>query len=71
MLDNIAMDETVVPRWGLLEDLAKHQVRICTGTTVVEIKDGAVKVTGKINEELPADTVVLAVGSVPANDFAE
>ncbi|TWH51933.1 FAD-dependent oxidoreductase [Sporomusa sp. KB1] len=70
MLDNIAMDEIIVPRWGLLEELSENKVRICTGTTVKEIMDGAVKVSGAVNEEIPADTVVLAVGAESVNGFA-
>jgi 2,4-dienoyl-CoA reductase-like NADH-dependent reductase (Old Yellow Enzyme family)/thioredoxin reductase len=69
MQDDIALDEIVVPRWGLLEDLESNHVRICTRTTVEEIKDGAVKVSGAVNEEIPADTIVLAVGSKPAAGF--
>lgn len=71
MLDEIATDEVIVPRWGLLEDLDQHKVRVCTGTTVQEIKDGSVVVSGKTNEEIPADTVVLAVGSRPNKELGE
>lgn len=71
MLDQIALDEIVVPRWDLLKDLSVNHVRICTSTSVEEIKDGAVKVKGAVNEEIPADTVVLAVGAKSVNGFAE
>lgn len=71
MLDQIALDEMIVPRWDLLKDLEENGVRICTGTAVEEIKDGAVKVKGAVNEEIPADTVVLAVGSKSVNGLAE
>jgi NADPH-dependent 2,4-dienoyl-CoA reductase/sulfur reductase-like enzyme len=71
MLDDIALDEVVVPRWGLLADIDKHKVRVLTKTTVQEITDDAVVVNGKVEEALPADTVVLAVGSKPDNTLAE
>lgn len=70
MLGQIATDEIVVPRWDLLKDLEENNVRICTNTTVEEIKDGAVKVKGAVNEEIPADTVVLAVGAKSVNRLA-
>lgn len=71
MLDDIALDEVVVPRWGLLDDLAKNKVRILTGTTVEEITPTGVKVTGCTTGEIPADTVVIAVGSRPDTQFAK
>lgn len=71
MLDDIAADEVVVPRWGLLEDIDRHKVRVCTGTTVQEIKDDGVVLAGNVNEEIPADTVVLAVGSRPNKELGE
>lgn len=71
MLPDIATDEVVVPRWGLLADLEKNKVRILTETTVKEIKEGSVVLSGKVNEEIPADTVVLSVGSKSVNGLAE
>ncbi len=71
MMDDIATDELVVPRWGLLADLEKNKVRICTKTTVTEIKDGSVVLSGAVNEEVPADTVVLSVGSRPETRLAD
>ena len=71
MQDDIALDEMLVPRWGLLDDVKKNGVRICTGTTVEEILDDSVRLTGKVQETVPADTVVLAVGSKPVTALAE
>lgn len=71
MLPEIAADEVVVPRWGLMADLEKNKVRICTDTTVTEIKDHSVVLSGKVKEEIPADTVILSVGSRPVNGLAE
>lgn len=69
--NGIAMDEVDTPRNGLLADLAKNQVRICTETSAAEIKDHSVVLTGKVNEEIPADTVVISIGHTPNTAFAE
>ena len=71
MLPEIASDEVVVPKWGLVEELEKNKVRICTSTTVKEIKDHAVVLSGRVEEELPADTIVLSVGSKSENILAK
>lgn len=71
MLPDIAQDEVVVPKWGLLEDLKKNNVRICTGTTVTEIRDDAVVLSGQTEETVPADTVVLSVGSRSVTGLAD
>ena len=71
MLDAIAGDEIVVPRWDLLEDLDRNKVRICTKTTVDEITDAGVKVSGAVNEVIPCDTVVLAGGAKPVLGLAD
>ena len=64
MLEEVASDEVVVPRWSLLKDLNKNQVDIRTGTTVMAIMDNGVLIRkNDIEEFIPADSVVLAVGS--------
>lgn len=70
MLPEIATDEVVVPRQGLLADLEKNRVQICTETTVKEIKDGVVVLSGKVDGEISADTVVISVGSRPVTALA-
>lgn len=70
MMGDIAVDEELAPRWKLMEELQKNHVRICTETTVKEIHDGSVLLAGKVNEEIPADTVVVSVGSRPENALA-
>lgn len=71
MLEEIAVDEVVVPRWGLMADLEKNKVRICTRTTVTEIRDNSVILSGAVNEEIPADTVVLSVGAKSVDGLAK
>ena len=65
MKDGIAMDEGPAPRKDLLRDMQNNGVRFCTETSVQEVTDHSVIVSGKVNEEIPADTVVLAIGRVP------
>ncbi len=72
MLDQIATDEVVVPRWDLLKDLNRNGVTIRTSTTVKEITDEGVLVSQNGREELiPADTVVLAAGAKPRTTLTD
>ncbi len=71
MMDDIASDELVVPRWGLLADLKKNNVTVYTKTKLESIKEDGVELSGTFNGELKADTVVLAMGSRPNNTLAE
>lgn len=71
MLADIATDEAIAPKWHLMRSLEKNKVKILTSTTVKEITPEVVKVSGKIDQEIPADTVVIAVGSKPNNILAE
>lgn len=68
--EDIAMDEVDTPRNGLLADLKKNGVRICTSTAVQEIKDHSVVVSGKVNEEIECDTVVISIGHTPNTALA-
>lgn len=69
--EDIAMDEVDTPRNGLLADLKKNGVRICTSTAVQEIKDHSVVVSGKYNEEIECDTVVISIGHKPNTVLAD
>ncbi|MDO5116364.1 MAG: FAD-dependent oxidoreductase [Synergistaceae bacterium] len=71
MLDDIAMDEQIVPRWGLLADLKKNEVKILTSTTVKEIRENSVVLSGAFEGEVKADTIVISVGSLPNTAFAD
>ena len=71
MRDGIALDEGPAPRKDLLADMKNNGVKFYTETSVQEIKINSVVVAGKINEEIPADTVVLAIGRVPNISLAE
>ncbi len=71
MLSDIATDELVVPKWGLLADLEKNKVTVYTGTKLEAINEKGVVLSGKYEGQMDADTVVLSMGSRPNNIFAE
>ena len=71
MRDGIALDEGPAPRKDLLNDMKNNGVKFYTETSVQEIRKDSVVVAGKNNEEIPADTVVLAIGRVPNITLAE
>lgn len=55
-------------RWGMLQDINRYGVKTLVQAKVLAITDGGVKVEhGGEVRELPADHVVLAVGTRPAN----
>ena len=64
MRDDIALDEAIVPRWGLVSDLQKNQVRVLKSSKVKKIvKEGVIVDCNGAEEFIPADTVVLATGA--------
>lgn len=71
MLPDIAAEEALAPRWHLLRSLEKWKVNVMTNTCVTEITGTSVKVKGNTEVELPADTVIIAVGSKPNNKLAD
>jgi 2,4-dienoyl-CoA reductase (NADPH2) len=73
MEGSIGRDIGITTRWTLLADLKRSQVECLAGTAVSEITPQAVIAgCGQEEKRLPADTVVLAVGSAPLNRlFAE
>jgi len=73
MLPAIAAEEALAPRWHLLQLLEKRKVNILTDTSVTEITGESVKVKGKAGNEteIPADTVILAIGSKSNSKLAD
>lgn len=71
MLPDIAMEEALAPRWHLLRSLDKRKVNVLTNTMVTEITKDSVKVKGKEEMEITANTVIMAVGSRSNNSLAE
>ncbi len=64
MLDKAGKDIGKTTRWIMMDRLRKLGIRIYTSTCLEEIKKDRVVVNGPDGiRELPADTVVLAIGS--------
>ena len=70
-LPEIAMDEEQgAVRPQLLRELARNNVRIRVNSTVSQIsRDSVTIVSGNLTESEPVDSVVIAVGAVPANEL--
>jgi 2,4-dienoyl-CoA reductase (NADPH2) len=64
MIDKIGQDIGKTTRWGILEDLSRRGIKTRTVSKALEITPTSVRIekNGQV-EELPADTVVLAVGA--------
>jgi len=71
MLDQIAHEEALSPRWHLLKALEDRKVQMYTSVKVTEITTSSVMVEGKTSLKFPADTVVLATGSKSVNGLKE
>ena len=71
MQRGIALDAPFHPRQQLLNFLSKRNVNIMVNTTVTEIGEASVKVSGKTEMEIPADAVILAIGTKPENKLVE
>jgi 2,4-dienoyl-CoA reductase (NADPH2) len=68
MIDKIGKDIGKSTRWGMLQELRRVGVQTNIETRVIEITAAGVKVTSEKGESvLPADTVVLAAGSISYN----
>lgn len=70
--DQVAQDTTIAGRVALLGLLREHAVELKTEVTLAEITTAGAVVVGRSGErvELPADTVVLALGMRPLSDHA-
>jgi 2,4-dienoyl-CoA reductase (NADPH2) len=68
MLEKIGADIGKTTRWTMLQDMSRHGVTIKVAAKALEITENAVKIEcdGK-TEDIPADTVVLAVGAKSYN----
>jgi 2,4-dienoyl-CoA reductase (NADPH2) len=72
MIKKIGKDIGLTTRWGMLQDMSRIGVKTNVSTKALEITPEGVTVEmdGR-TETLPADTVVLAVGSVSYNPLQE
>jgi 2,4-dienoyl-CoA reductase (NADPH2) len=68
MIDRIGKDIGRTTRWGMLQALERLGVTSKTATKALEITPAGLRVEkGGDEEEIPADTVVLAIGARPYN----
>jgi 2,4-dienoyl-CoA reductase (NADPH2) len=72
MIDKIGKDIGRSTRWGMLQDLSRLGIKTRTSTKALEITPSGIRIEkeGAV-EEVPADTVVLAIGSQPQNPLEE
>jgi 2,4-dienoyl-CoA reductase (NADPH2) len=72
MIDSIGKDIGRTTRWGMLQDLKRTGVISKTATKALEINQMGLKVEkDKMVEDIPADTIVLAIGARPYNPLSE
>jgi 2,4-dienoyl-CoA reductase (NADPH2) len=72
MLEKIGKDFGRTTRWGMLQDVSRYGVKSLLATKALEINANGIKVdTGSGTEEIPADTVVIAVGARSNNALKE
>lgn len=72
MLEQAGQDIGKSTRWGMMQDLHRHRVRVKTNTKACEITpSGIVVETENGLEEIAADTVVLALGTRSFNPLEE
>jgi 2,4-dienoyl-CoA reductase (NADPH2) len=70
MLDKVGKDIGKSTRWVMMGDLGRYGVNTRTTTKVIEItKTGLAVESNSRVENIPADTIVLATGSVPENSL--
>jgi 2,4-dienoyl-CoA reductase (NADPH2) len=68
MIDKLGSNFGRSTRWGMLQDIERYQVQTRMESRVIEITLEGVRIQGKAGEELiPADSVVLAVGTKACN----
>lgn len=72
MLDGLGQNFGRSTRWGMMQDVERYGVRTRTKAKVVEIDASFVRIEhdGQV-EDIPADTVVLAVGTRSFNPLQE
>ena len=70
MRKGIALDAASIPRRQLTSHLAKRNVKIMVNATVAGITETGVELSGEPAQKIPADTVVLAIGTKPDDRLA-
>ena len=72
MIEKLGKDIGKTTKWGILQEMSRRGIKTKTTTRAIEITADSVKVEkeGKI-EEIPADTVVLAMGASSYNPLQD
>jgi 2,4-dienoyl-CoA reductase (NADPH2) len=72
MVDAIGKDIGRSTRWGMLQELKRMEVQSKTATKALEITPLGLRVENETAvEEIPADTIVLALGALPYDPLSE
>jgi 2,4-dienoyl-CoA reductase (NADPH2) len=72
LIDKLAKDIGKTTRWGILQDLSRKEIKTLTTTRALEITKKGLKVeTDDQVKEIPADSIVLAVGASSHNPLQE
>ncbi|MGI6685242.1 MAG: FAD-dependent oxidoreductase [Bacillota bacterium] len=73
MLDEIMFDVAVTDKLAYQERIAETDLHILTGQRVTEITDTGLVLSDKKlqNKELPADTIIMAVGLTPVSNIID
>lgn len=71
VLERLASNVGISTRWSLIKNLRLMGVKLCPKTKLIEITKDAVVVDTELGKEtIPADTVIIAVGSQSVDDLA-
>jgi 2,4-dienoyl-CoA reductase (NADPH2) len=70
MLDKVCRDVGVSTRWTILQDMRHLGIEMRRNAVAKRIEEDRVVVeVGGVEEEIPADTVIIAAGSCPAGEL--
>lgn len=68
MLDKVGKDIGKSTRWGMLQDMKRSSITTLTATKALEINENGVRIESEnVTDDIQADTIVLAAGSIPHN----
>jgi 2,4-dienoyl-CoA reductase (NADPH2) len=72
MIEKLGKDIGKTTKWGILQEVSRKGVKTKTTTKALEITENGVQVEkdGQV-EEIPADTVVLAIGASSYNPLED
>ncbi|MBA1277553.1 FAD-dependent oxidoreductase [Stutzerimonas stutzeri] len=70
---HLGRELAIVRRWRVLDNLRSHEVPLKTGITIERIRDSSVDYRDANGEsqQLPADSVILAIGAEPDDTLAD